>query len=108
MSPNAPTQGIPPETCALYVCMVPHLDGKVHSLKVDKHWVRPFIIAVSVGGGLEQARRCLEEALRVNFVIMISKNLGYVGFGSELAALEVEEDLSGSDSAIQFLSQDRW
>lgn len=80
----------------------------VHSIQVDKHWVRPFIIAASVGGGLEPARRCLEEAPRVNFVIMISGNLGYVGFGSEVAALEAGENLSGSDSAIQFLSQDRW
>lgn len=87
--------------------MVPDLNDAVHSLKVDTHWVRPFIIATtSMGGSIERAQRCLQEASQVNFVKIISDNLGYVGFGSKAAALEIEEDLF--NSPIQFLSQDHW
>lgn len=96
-----------PETSALYLCMVPDLNDAVHSLKVDMHWVRPFIIATtSMGGSIERTQRCFQEASQVKFVKMISDNLGYVGFGSKAAALEVEEDLS--NFPIQFLSQDHW
>lgn len=101
-------EGPSPETSPVYACFVPDLDGVVHTIKVEKVFVRPFSIPAnsSADEDITEVRKSIELIPNVKFVVLINSSLGFVAFCSHMAALD--DGQPQFHASVKFLSRDEW